>query len=184
MKPCVSLQQDQLLHHGPSRVTSHTEHDLFVPIPGCYRVTYILTNYSSCFPSGRPSGITRSPKLRASLHTCTYLHQLIRPCHSSGGESPVSHRGGLSSSPGQVVCDLLWTKWYWGRFSSSTYVFLPILIPPTAPHSSSVIRGWYNSPVSGRHSKRTQSQPTPRNRKRKLYYTNWWHAGTEIKMRT
>jgi hypothetical protein len=27
---------------------------------------------------------------------------------------------------------------------------LPILIPPTAPHSSSIIRDWYNRPVSGR----------------------------------
>jgi hypothetical protein len=27
---------------------------------------------------------------------------------------------------------------------------LPILIPPTAPHSSSsIIRGWYNRPISG-----------------------------------
>jgi hypothetical protein len=29
---------------------------------------------------------------------------------------------------------------------------LPILIPPTAPHSSSIIRGWYNRPVSGRRN--------------------------------
>jgi hypothetical protein len=26
---------------------------------------------------------------------------------------------------------------------------LTILIPPTAPHSSSTIRGWYNRPISG-----------------------------------
>jgi hypothetical protein len=39
------------------------------------------------------------------------------PCHSSGGCSPASHRGGLGSSPGQVMWDLWWTKWYWGRFS-------------------------------------------------------------------
>jgi hypothetical protein len=26
---------------------------------------------------------------------------------------------------------------------------LPILIPPTAPHSSSIIRGWYSRPVGG-----------------------------------
>jgi hypothetical protein len=26
---------------------------------------------------------------------------------------------------------------------------LPILIPPTVPHSSSIIRGWYNRPNSG-----------------------------------
>jgi hypothetical protein len=47
---------------------------------------------------------------------------------------------------------------------------LPILIPPTAPHSSSIIRGWYNRPVNGRHTKRTQSDPTP-GRKR-----NWKHS--------
>jgi hypothetical protein len=40
---------------------------------------------------------------------------------------------------------------------------LPILIPPTAPHSSSMIRGWNNRPVSGRRTKWTQSHPTPRN---------------------
>jgi hypothetical protein len=39
---------------------------------------------------------------------------------------------------------------------------LQILIPPTAPHSSSIIRGWYNKPVSGRHTKWTQSHSTPR----------------------
>jgi hypothetical protein len=39
---------------------------------------------------------------------------------------------------------------------------LPILIPPTAPHSSSIIRGWYNRPVNGRRTKWTQSHPTPR----------------------
>jgi hypothetical protein len=41
---------------------------------------------------------------------------------------------------------------------------LPILIPPTAPHSlSSIIRGWYSRPISGRRTKWTQSHPTPRN---------------------
>jgi hypothetical protein len=40
---------------------------------------------------------------------------------------------------------------------------LPILIPPTAPHSSSIIRGWYNRPVSGRRTKWTQSHPTSKN---------------------
>jgi hypothetical protein len=40
---------------------------------------------------------------------------------------------------------------------------LPILIPPTAPHSpSSFIRGWYNKSNSGRRTKWTQSHPTPR----------------------
>jgi hypothetical protein len=40
---------------------------------------------------------------------------------------------------------------------------LSILIPPTAPHSSSIILGWYNRPVSGRRTKCTQSQRTQRN---------------------
>jgi hypothetical protein len=39
---------------------------------------------------------------------------------------------------------------------------LPILIP-TASHSSSIVRGWYNRPVSGRRTKWTQSHPTSRN---------------------
>jgi hypothetical protein len=38
---------------------------------------------------------------------------------------------------------------------------LPILIPPTAPHSSSIIRGWYSRPMSGRPNMWTQSHPTP-----------------------
>jgi hypothetical protein len=39
---------------------------------------------------------------------------------------------------------------------------LPILIPPSAPHSSSIIRGWYNRPVSGRRAKWTRSHPISR----------------------
>jgi hypothetical protein len=39
---------------------------------------------------------------------------------------------------------------------------LPILIPPTAPHSSSLIRGWHNKPGSDRRTKCTQPHPTPR----------------------
>jgi hypothetical protein len=40
---------------------------------------------------------------------------------------------------------------------------LPILIPPTILHSSSIIRGWHNRPNIGRRTKWTQSHPTPRN---------------------
>jgi hypothetical protein len=46
---------------------------------------------------------------------------------------------------------------------------LPILIPPTAPHSSSIIRGWYNRPVSGRRTKWTQSHPTLRKLKKNIH---------------
>jgi hypothetical protein len=44
---------------------------------------------------------------------------------------------------------------------------LPILIPPTAPHSSSIIRGWYNRPISGRRTMWNRSHSTPRNLKKK-----------------
>jgi hypothetical protein len=41
---------------------------------------------------------------------------------------------------------------------------LQILIPPTAPHSSSsIILAWNNRPISGRRTKWTQSHPTQRN---------------------
>jgi hypothetical protein len=43
------------------------------------------------------------------------------------------------------------------------WFLLPILIPPTAPHSSSIIRGRYIRPISGRRTKWTQSHPTARN---------------------
>jgi hypothetical protein len=36
--------------------------------------------------------------------------------------SPDSYRGGPSSSPSQVMWDLRWTKWHWGRVSPSTSV--------------------------------------------------------------
>jgi hypothetical protein len=35
-------------------------------------------------------------------------------------------------------------------------------IPPTAPHSSSIIWGWYNRPINGRLTKWSQSHHTPR----------------------
>jgi hypothetical protein len=44
---------------------------------------------------------------------------------------------------------------------------LPILIPPTALHSSLfIIWGWYKKPISGRITKSTQSHPNPRNYKK------------------
>jgi hypothetical protein len=44
---------------------------------------------------------------------------------------------------------------------------LPILIPPTNPHSSSIIRGWYNRPIGGRRAKWTQSHPILRHLKKR-----------------
>jgi hypothetical protein len=43
---------------------------------------------------------------------------------------------------------------------------LPILIPPTASHSSSssIFRDWYNRPVSDRRTKWTQFHPTNNNK--------------------
>jgi hypothetical protein len=49
-------------------------------------------------------------------------------------------------------------------------LWFPLPIPPTAPHSSSIIRGWYNGQISGLRTKLTQSHPTPRNNKKILYF--------------
>jgi hypothetical protein len=40
---------------------------------------------------------------------------------------------------------------------------LPVLIPPTAPHSSSIIRGWYNMPIVD------SVPPHPKKLKKKLW---------------
>jgi hypothetical protein len=50
---------------------------------------------------------------------------------------------------------------------------LPILIPPTAPHSSSIIRGWYNRSDCGRRTKWTQCHPTTRNKKKNYRYDDF-----------
>jgi hypothetical protein len=56
---------------------------------------------------------------------------------------------------------------------------LPILIPPTTPHSSSsIIRGWYSRRTKGRCNKWTQSHPTPRNKKNKCM--DFWAISAEI----
>jgi hypothetical protein len=76
---------------------------------------------------------------------------------------PATHPGSPGSVPGKVMWDLWRTKWHWGRFSPSISVF------PANYHSTNcsafVIRGWYNMPNSGRHTKWTQSQLNPRKRK-------------------
>jgi hypothetical protein len=51
---------------------------------------------------------------------------------------------------------------------------LPILIPPTAPHSSSIVRLWYSRPVTGRRTKWAQSHLTPRNKKKKSDEHKLW----------
>jgi hypothetical protein len=54
-----------------------------------------------------------------------------------------------------------------GQVFSEYFCFpWPILIPPTAPHSSSIIRSWYNRPISGRRTKWTVS-PHPKKLKKK-----------------
>jgi hypothetical protein len=52
---------------------------------------------------------------------------------------------------------------------------LPILIPLNAPYSS-IIRGWYNRPHSGRRTKRTRPHSTPRNKNYYYYYYYGWNG--------
>jgi hypothetical protein len=83
-----------------------------------------------------------------------------------------SHRGGPGSIPGQVMWDLWWTKWHWGRFSPNTSV------SPANFHSTDCSTlivyhpGWYNRPNIGRRTKWTQSYPTPRNKKYHVLFSH------------
>jgi hypothetical protein len=76
---------------------------------------------------------------RRLLTAATRVRAQVRSCRICGGQS------GTGAS-----------------FLRALRVPLPILIPLTAPHSSSIVRGWYNRPVSGRRIKWTQPHPTPR----------------------
>jgi hypothetical protein len=69
-----------------------------------------------------------------------WVRSQVKSCGICGGQSGAG-------------ADFLWVL----RFP------LPILIPPTASHSSSIIRAWYGRPVSGRRTKWTQSHPSARN---------------------
>jgi len=51
------------------------------------------------------------------------LPQQMGSHHGLGGQSPTSHRGGLSSIPGQSVWNLWWTKWHYDRFLSQHFGF-------------------------------------------------------------
>jgi hypothetical protein len=88
-----------------------------------------------------------------------HLHE-TRPCYSSGGWSPASHRGGQGSIPGRAMWALWWTKWRWDMFLLSTSV------SPTNSYSAKFSILIYHRPISGRRTKWTQSQPSPRNKKK------------------
>jgi hypothetical protein len=51
-------------------------------------------------------------------------------------------------------------------------------------HTSSIIRGWYNRPISGRHTKWTQSHPIRRNppppKKKTLFVTGQVGSGGDV----
>jgi hypothetical protein len=99
-------------------------------------------------------------------HRSITINYQLRPCHSSDGYSPASHRGGPGSIPGHVMLDCGGRSDTGAGFLRVHRFLLTILTPPNSPYAS-VIRGWYNRPVSGRRTRWTQAHPTTRNRKKK-----------------
>jgi hypothetical protein len=116
----------------------------------------VLGEYEHC--RSKTTGPLEKPQNKKVAILITTLNSLTRSYHSSAGQSP-------ASIPGQVTWDLWWTKWHWGMFLRELCFPLPILILPTAPHSSSIARGWYNGLNTGRRNKWTQSHPTKNNKK-------------------
>jgi hypothetical protein len=88
-------------------------------------LTVMLPAIAICIASDKPMVCTRF-LAQADLSTLYSVQSGSKahpgPCHSSGGYSPASRRGGPGSTPGQVMWDLWWTKWHWGRFSPSAWV--------------------------------------------------------------
>jgi hypothetical protein len=85
---------------------------------------------------------------------------------------PASHRCDPGSSPGQIMWDLWWTNWHLCSFLRVLRFPLSILVPPTAPYSSSIIRGWYNRPVSGRYQVDSVATHPKKLKKKKCIYWN------------
>jgi hypothetical protein len=105
--------------------------------PTCQSESLIFSELFICYEVGRV--IAQVVSRRLSHRDCP-VRSPVRSCGICGGQS------GTGASFLRVL-----------RFP------LPILIPLTAPVSSSIIWSWYNRPVSGRRTKWTQSHPTPRN---------------------
>jgi hypothetical protein len=84
-----------------------------------YRIT---SNISSRIQYANFSNITHCVKYASYIRSNTlyhYINTTLWLCHSSGVWSPVSRRGG----PGQVMWNLWWLKWHWGRFFLEYFSF-------------------------------------------------------------
>jgi hypothetical protein len=75
-------------------------------------------------------------KIYSNPSLTTEVGHAIAQVHSAHCSDP-----GLS--PGQVMCDLCWTKWHWARFSLSTLVF------PTSSHFHRLLHAHHLSSGAG-----------------------------------
>jgi hypothetical protein len=82
------------------------------------------------------------------------------------------------SSPDEVMLYLWWIKWRWAGFLVVLRFPLPIFIPPVAPHSSSIIRGWYNMPVVA--AVPSGLSLTPQTNKQTNKQTPWLYSANEL----
>jgi hypothetical protein len=71
--------------------------------------------------------------------TLNFSNMYLWPRRSSGGWSPVSHRGGPGSTPGLVMCNFVMDISGAGAgFLRERRFALPIYIPSASPQSSSL----------------------------------------------
>jgi hypothetical protein len=96
----------------------------------------------------------------------------------------VTHR--LSTAAGRIWSQVRLCGIYGAQSGARTgshqvlWFSLPILIPPTSQHSSSVIWDEYIGPNNDRRTKWTQSHPTPRYKEKPLFFANDCSRGCEI----
>jgi hypothetical protein len=179
MSEALPCNKSSKLNHYNSLVFIGTQVNCYVPkrIPG----RQISTKFWDVCPNYREIFVTEMSPLLSQLRICIrfpfWMSKKINRWTSVN--NPLTH--GLGRAIAQAVsrwlptaaarvraqvrsCGICGGQSGVGAGFLRVFQFpLPILIPPTSPHSSSIIWGWYNRPVSGRCTKWTQSHPTPRN---------------------
>jgi hypothetical protein len=129
-------------------MATESPHRIFVPQPSLLMLHSLRSLYSFCTLFN--DALTHSECTAVAwMHVSDELGRAIAQAVSRRLPTPVVRVGaqvrlcGICGGQSGSGADFLQVL----RFP------LPILVPPIAPHSSSIIQGWYNRPISDRRTK-------------------------------